>query len=50
MLITAHKLDREDDTPTFILCDLKKGTVIVKDFDGTNGTKQLHMTGKRVEN
>jgi hypothetical protein len=49
LLVTAHVLDREEDTPTFILYDLRTDTAIIKDFDGSNGTQVLHMTSERVQ-
>ncbi|ADV46072.1 immunoglobulin-like domain-containing protein [Nitratifractor salsuginis] len=50
MLLTAHVQGRADDTPTFILYNFKTNSSVIKDFDGTNGTKVLHMTSDRVEN
>lgn len=50
LLLTAHKLDKEDDIPTFILYNLKTDKSIIKDFDGTNGTKLLHITKDRMKN
>ena len=50
MLLTAHLLDREEDTPTFILYNLQQNSAIIKDFDGTHGTRTLHLTPDRVQN
>jgi hypothetical protein len=50
MLLTAHTLDRADDTPTFILYNFQTHSAIIKDFDGSNGTQVLHMTSDRVQN
>ena len=50
MLITAHRDGDEGDIPTLILCNLRTGAIRMKDFNGSNGTRVLHMTSDRVEN